>query len=73
MFLSILFPSHDQNAKNRDRFRAYSINVTKLPINKGEDYVSGLKKDTKLEYVEKDKQYRKEHGYDGLYYLFDLE
>jgi hypothetical protein len=60
------------NEKNKARFGIYSVHVKKLPISKGEDYVNGLKQDTKLADVEKDKIYRKKHGYDELYYLFDI-
>lgn len=61
-----------ENKKNNARFGIYSVHVKKLPINKGEDYVNGLKQDSKLNDVKKDERYRKEYGYAPLYYLFDL-
>lgn len=51
----------------------YSINVKKLPISKGEDYVNGLKQDGKLDNVEKDKRYRQRRGYKDLYYVSEFD
>lgn len=42
-----------ENKKNKARFGIYSVHVKKLPINKGEDYVNGLKQDSKLDDVKK--------------------
>ncbi len=59
-----------ENKNNKPVYGIYSVNVKKLPLNKGENYVNGLKQDSKLDNVEKDKKYRQVYGYGGLYSLF---
>lgn len=65
------FQKEYKGRKNKVNYEIYNVNVRQLPVTAGEDYVNGLKQDNKQEYLDKDKRYREEFGYDNLYYLFD--
>ena len=56
-----------------DKYQVYRVQCCARPFGAGENYINGLKKESKLENVEKDAQYRKEHNIDEIYYLTDNE
>lgn len=64
-------PEHIKySSKSKCNYEIYNVNVIKIPVSAGEDYVNGLKQDNKQEYLDKDKLYREEFGYDHLYSLY---
>lgn len=65
------FQKEYNGKKNKNNYDCYNVNVLNRPVQAGENYVSGLKQDSKLDDVALDKKYRENFNYKELYYLYE--
>jgi hypothetical protein len=52
-----------------EKYNIYRFDAQPRPLEAGEQYISGIKRDTKQENVKKDEEFRKNHGISDIIYL----